>query len=58
MYGINSSGNPDVVPAEAGNQHLEYWIPLYQVQDRLRQARNDKLSSERRRTDGREEILE
>jgi hypothetical protein len=58
MYGVNSSGNPDVVPAEAGNQHLEYWIPLYQVQGRLRQAQKDELSSGRRRTDGREEILE
>jgi len=24
---VNSSRNPDVVPAEAGNQHLTYWIP-------------------------------
>ena len=26
-YGVNSSGNPDVVPAKAGNYHLEAWIP-------------------------------
>jgi len=39
-YEMNSSRNPDVVPAKAGNQYLKdrispYWIPG--------QARNDKL---------------
>ena len=41
-YGVNSSGNPDVVPAKAGNYHLEAWIPPYQVRGRLSRARNDK----------------
>ncbi len=37
------SGNPDVVPAKAGNQEEQkYWIPPYQVRGRLGQARNDK----------------
>jgi hypothetical protein len=40
--GINSSRNPDVVPAKAGNQYLTYWIPPYQARGRLSQARNDK----------------
>ena len=38
-YGVNSSGNPDVVPAKAGIYDketgflfaLETWIPSYQV---------------------------
>jgi hypothetical protein len=34
-YGVNSGGNPDVVPAEAGNQYFEDWIPPYQVRGRL-----------------------
>jgi hypothetical protein len=37
------SGNPDDVPAEAGNHHSGIWIPPYQVRGRLSQARNDKL---------------
>jgi len=41
-YGVNSSGNPDVVPAKVGNYHLEAWIPPYQVLGRLSRARNDK----------------
>jgi len=41
--GVNSSGNPDVVPAKAGNYHLGAWIPPYQVRGRLGQARNDRL---------------
>ncbi len=36
-YGVNSSRNPDVVPAEAGNQYLMDLIPG--------QARNDKMNS-------------
>ena len=44
-YGVNSSRNPDVVPAEAGNQYLKYWIPPYQVRGRLSQARNDKTNN-------------
>jgi len=36
------SGNPDVVPAKAGNYHLGAWIPPYQVRGRLSRARNDK----------------
>jgi hypothetical protein len=30
-YGINSSRNPDVVPAKAGNQYFSHWIPPYPV---------------------------
>ena len=36
------SGNPDDVPAEAGNHHSGIWIPPYRVRGRLSQARNDK----------------
>jgi hypothetical protein len=43
FIGINSSRNPDVVPAKAGNQYFSHWIPPYQVRGRLNQVRNDKL---------------
>jgi len=42
-HGVNSSGNPGVVPAKVGNQCFAYWVPPYQVRGRLSQARNDKL---------------
>ena len=41
-HGVNSSGNPDIVSAKAGNYHLGAWIPPYQVRGRLSRARNDK----------------
>jgi hypothetical protein len=27
-YGVNSSGNPDDIPAEAGN-YIKVWIPVF-----------------------------
>jgi hypothetical protein len=41
-YGVNSSRNPDPVPAKAGNHYFRNWIPPYQVRGRLNHARNDR----------------